>query len=90
MTLPLSKAEQSLRQRQQKRHNVITEDSKRLLQISSSWPTVVPDDIVFKCLENYRLHSVWTPPVICSVCGLLRHEVEVIDVCDPLILMKAY
>src|SRR5882762_1758691 len=36
----------------------------------SSWPRVVEDDVIFQCLEDYRMGTVWTPCPICCVCGL--------------------
>ena len=52
------------------------------MHISTSWPTLVPDDVVFKFLEQYHVHSIWKQPVVCCVCGLLRPKVDLIDVSD--------
>ena len=58
------------------------EDKNKLTHILTSWPTVVSDNVVFKCLEQYRVHSIWKQPVVCCVCGLLRQEIDLIDVSD--------
>ena len=55
------------------------QDKKDMDIIRSAWPTVVPDDIVFDCLENYRLHTIWQPPLICCVCGLERRDTSEFD-----------
>ena len=55
---------------------------KKIEQICSNWPSVVPDNIIFKCLANYRCHTVWTPPHICCVCGLQCKEVIMINISD--------
>ena len=62
----------------------MTEDKNKLIHISSSWSTVIPDDVIFKCLEQYRVHSIWKQPVICGVCasGLLRVDIDSVDVSD--------
>ena len=44
----------------------------------TTWPSVVSEDIVFDCLNNYRRATVWVPPAVCCVCGLER--VDVTDV----------
>ena len=43
--------------------------------VAQSWPTVVKDDVVFHCLEDYRLATIWEPPLVCSVCGLLCRNI---------------
>ena len=57
-------------QRRQIRDDFVTEDMKRMQDICSIWPTVVPDNVVFECLANYREHTIWHQPSICCVCGL--------------------
>ena len=78
----LSKLELSSLRRQEKKDAIMTEEKNNLMHISSSWPTLVPDDVVFKCLEQYRVHSIWKQPVVCCVCGLLRPKVDLFDVYD--------
>ena len=60
----------------------MTEDKNKLMHISTSWPTVVSDNVVFKCLEQYHVNSIWKQPVVCCVCGLLRQKIDLIDVSD--------
>ena len=43
--------------------------------MASSWPKVVEDNVVFQCLEDYRMGTIWTPRPICCVCGLERQTV---------------
>ena len=56
----------------------IKKRTDRIDDICSNWPSVVPDDIVFECLDNYYQHSVWVAPLICCVCGL-EHFFILID-----------
>ena len=66
-------------QRREHRENAIrVAVDTRQLQISTAWPSVVSEDIVFDCLNNYRRATVWVPPAVCCVCGLER--VDVTDV----------
>ena len=55
-------------------------------EIKQAWPRVIKEDVVFQCLEDYRLGSVWCPPLVCCVCGLERQnvvDVEINGVDDP-------
>jgi hypothetical protein len=72
--------EQCFQRRQRKRNNLITDAINKEQKICSTWPSVVPDHIVFKCLNNYRHHTVWIPPLICCVCGLEHDHVEDVSV----------
>jgi hypothetical protein len=38
----------------QRKEHVIMETTDRIQQISSTWPSVVPNDVVFSCLESYQ------------------------------------
>lgn len=58
--------------RQQIRIDRLTKDSEMAEKICHDWPTVVPEEIVFSCLENYCNGTIWITPVVCCVCGLLE------------------
>ena len=49
---------------------------RRSEEISSSWPTVVSDDIFFLCLESYCRATIWFPSIMCCVCGLICKDME--------------
>jgi hypothetical protein len=53
-----------LHRRHQKKEDAIMVTTDWMQQISSTWPSVVPDDVIFYCLENYR-----RPSVNCGDCG---------------------
>jgi hypothetical protein len=44
------------------------------------WPTVVDDNVVFECLEDYRRGTVWEPPLVCCICGLERKDTVDVEV----------
>jgi hypothetical protein len=70
LQLPSKNVTRSFERRQLQKESIINENSHRVEEICSAWPTVVSDDIVFQCLESYRLHTIWDPVVVCCVCGL--------------------
>ena len=72
----LSKSAKQSRRQQDQRDIARLDASHRIQDICSAWPQKVSDDVVFQCLENYRLQTIWVPPVICCVCGLERNQVE--------------
>jgi hypothetical protein len=49
-------------------------------EMMKSWPTVVLDDIVFQCLEDYQIGTVWELPLICNVCGLEWRDTIDVDI----------
>ena len=71
-----SKNQERDQRRQNDRELLISNALQTTQEISSAWPQKVLDDIVFECLENYRVQTIWVPPLICSVCGLERKHVE--------------
>jgi hypothetical protein len=48
--------------------------------MTTSWPKIVDDDVIFQCLEDYRTGTIWTPHPICCVCGLERPKVIDVEV----------
>ena len=79
-TPSISNTQQCLQRWLQKKEDYIIDATNRIQNISSTWPTVVPDNIVFECLKNYRHHTIWIPLLVCCVCGLERKEVTKIVV----------
>ena len=75
-----SQSESHKIQRREQKVKVAEDAAVRELEITQLWPTVVPDDIVFQCLEDYRIGTVWEPPLICSVCGLERKDTVDVDI----------
>jgi hypothetical protein len=76
----LSKKEQQRMDRREERTSAVhiaVDDARR---ISSDWPSVVSDDIVFDCIRNYHRATVWEPPLVCCVCGLQRRREHVVEI----------
>lgn len=46
------------------------------------WPTVVPRQTVFSCLERYYEGSKWREPLVCAVCAQYRRDAAKIDICS--------
>jgi hypothetical protein len=61
-------------QRQQQKNIALHNAAHRQQHIISNWPTVVSEDIIFNCLRDYYIGTVWKSPAICCVCGLLRQK----------------
>jgi len=81
----LSRSAKSKIQRRKRKLQRVQELAACEEQMITTWPTVVDDNVVFECLENYRRGTVWEPPLVCCVCGLERKDtvdVEVPDVGD--------
>ena len=76
--LSCSTKRRTLQRREHRENAIRVAVDTRQLQISTTWPSVVSEDIVFDCLNNYRRATVWVPPAVCCVCGLER--VDVTDV----------
>lgn len=62
-------------QRQQLRQDVAQNAINDIRSIQVNWPSVVSDNVVFRCLANYQEHTIWRPgpPQVCCVCRL-KHE----------------
>ena len=39
-------------------------------ETKQAWLRVIKEDVVFQCLEDFCLRSVWCPPLVGCVCGL--------------------
>lgn len=50
-----------------------------MAQYEREWPTVVPQNVVFDCLNRYYEGSMWTEPPICAVCGQYQRNVKTYD-----------
>ena len=81
-TQRLSNQERCKQRRDLKKKADMEESVSKTNDLLSTWPKVVPTDVIFECLENYRLQSIWVPPLVCSVCGLLRQNVAEIALSD--------
>ena len=65
-------ASQSL-QRQQLRHDAAQVAQDDIHNIQANWPSVIPNNVVFRCFADYCEHTIWIPPQLCCICGL-NHE----------------
>lgn len=48
-------------------------------QYDCEWPSVVPYNVVLKCLDQYYEGSKWTEPPVCAVCGQYQRNIEIYD-----------
>ncbi|KAN0081358.1 hypothetical protein V8E55_008982 [Tylopilus felleus] len=46
-----------------------TEKVHAARHISADWPSIVPQDVVLSCLNQYYEGLKWTEPLVCAVCG---------------------
>jgi len=76
----IPKSVQQKNQRRAARLQSVQESIEFEKEMISSWPTVVEDDVVFQCLQDYRTGTVWIPWPICCVCGLERPSVIDVEV----------
>jgi hypothetical protein len=47
---------------------------------SDTWPTKVPQKIVFDCLHKYYINSQWKLPEICAVCARQKYSLKINNV----------
>ena len=45
-----------------------------------SWPQVIPQDVVYGCLNAYYKDSQWTMPPVCCVCSRRQHDTEMHEI----------
>jgi hypothetical protein len=79
-TLSLTKSDISSDSWRREKQDLNTDLVDNIQRICSGWPSVVPDDIVFDCLEQYRREIIWILPFVCCVCGLRRPHDDVEEV----------
>ena len=72
---PLSSKEMKLCAWLETRQNLTALATYKTQQITLTWPSVVPNNVVFDCLKKYCNQTVWIPPLVCCVCGLQQKKI---------------
>lgn len=80
--IPYEKSKQIQHKSQRRFDKVeqVLETYRHHQQEVKDWPTQVPCNIIFNCLDSYRQGTIWVPPPICVACARSSAEVSMVTV----------
>lgn len=84
--------------RRQRKLDSITAVRDASAQYDREWPAVVPNEVVFHCLNRFHEGSKWVEPPVCAICGQYKRDVVesvasdlelgLLRLTDPLLIQK--
>ena len=67
-------------ERRAQKEEEILQSKEKLTRIKLDWPTMVPQEQIFECLNAYRDGTIWKIPPVCAVCSQYSGKTETLTI----------